>query len=561
MICSQRDGILQVAVPLRKGYGPAPVLMRKLQSIGPRLGSKVDESRRRPEPALEKSDPLLGELFGNYILEDLLGSGGLGSVYLGRHRLLGTFVAVKIMPAEFEGDPSYAEQVKREARSIFRLKHPHIVDFYEFGHVGEFYYLAAEFVDGLDLARALENYRRHGELIPVKDVVRIAGQVADALDYVHAHGVIHRDIKPSNILLDKRGHAVLTDFGMARVTSDETEAVFLGTAYYISPEQAVSPANAVPQSDLYSLGVALYQMLTGRLPFEGDTPVTVALKHISEPPPSPRLATRGLPLAVEQVVLRALSKEVEARYQTGAELMAAMEKAFEEPDAVQQEAEEHAAAQRRPISVRSLIRTVREEPAPEQAYGPGDLLAALRALPGAPVVGRILAVVALCAVLVVAALLGAPILRGLRDRPAATPLLPAAMPAAPPNVRMIYDGTSVTLVNVSSAPISLDAVSFESVAEGGTPVRTFSADSWSRFAISPITALPAGSCLQVIRSGTTRTRPAACDSVQGWIAPSKQQYFWIGGEDSSAFRIVQGDSIVYTCQIADGQCEFYLPQP
>jgi hypothetical protein len=558
--------------------------MRKLQSIGPRLGSKVDELRRQPEPASEKSDPLLGELFGSYILEDLLGSGGLGSVYLGRHRLLGTFVAVKIMPAEFEGDPSYAEQVKREAKSIFRLKHPHIVDFYEFGHVGEFYYLAAEFVDGLDLARALENYRRHGELIPVKDVVRIAGQVADALDYVHAHGVIHRDIKPSNILLDKRGHAVVTDFGMALVTSDDVEAVFLGTAYYISPEQAVSPANAVSQSDLYSLGVVLYEMLSGRLPFEGETPVTVALKHISEPPPSPRLATRGLPLAVEQVVLRALSKEAGARHQTGAELMADLEKAFEEPDADQLETAERAAAaaeedvgeapdaspataQRRPVSVRSLIRRVRQERAdrkatgPEQANGPGDLLAALRSLPGAPVVGRMAAVVALCAVLVVAALLGAPRLRGLRDRPAATPLLPAAVPPAPPNVRMIYDGTSVTLVNVSSAPISLDAVTFQSVSDGGTPVRAFSADSWSRFAISPITALPPGGCLQVIRSGTTRTRPAACDSVQGWVAPSNQQYFWIGGEDSSAFRIVQGDSIVYSCQIAHGQCEFYLPQP
>lgn len=562
-----------------------------------------------------KPDPLLGQQFGNYVLEQLLGSGALGSVYLARHHLLGSYVAVKVIEAEFEDDPAHAKHVKREARSLLELKHPHIVRFFEFGIVGNLYYLAVEHVDGVDLARALANYARYNELIALEDATRIVERIAGALDYVHSQGVIHRDVKPSNILLDKGGRPVLTDFGLARILSEDTEGSFLGSAHYMAPEQVISSANAVPQSDLYALGVVLYQMLTGALPFDGDTPMSIALKHINEPPPAPRSVYRDLHPALEQVILRALSKEVESRYQSGAALVAALHGALEEVARAPQADDERAvtppegnggpvpvarrhSADRPSISSRSLLQVVGQKQAEpkssvaEQVRRPERPAISVRRPPAGILAGGALLLVVLCVVAAAALLRG--VLKPAASQapdvtpsvlesatavvaesvPPPTPVPPTATPAAPqvapqnapqdalPNVEMVYDDTAVTLINVSGAPMSLAGVIFECVSDDGSHSCAFSASEWDRFAYYPISALPAGDCYQVVRHGKPRSKPPACDAVQGWVSLSDRgQIFWMEGQRNFAFRIVQNGEAVHSCPVDAGQCAFYLPQP
>lgn len=594
-------------------------------------------------------DSLLGKQLGNYVLLELQGRGGLGRVYFARHRLLGTHVAVKVIGAELQHDPDHAQRFKREARSVFRLKHPHIVDFYEFGVVEDLYYLAVEHVDGADLGWALQDYARNGELIALEDAVRIVEQMASALDYVHAQGVIHRDIKPSNILLDRQARAVLTDFGMARVMSERTEATSFGSAQYIAPEQAISSAKAVAQSDFYSLGVVLYRMLTGTLPFEADTPMSLALKHISEPPPAPRSVNPDLHPALEQVVLRALSKEVEKRFQTGAALVKAFHGALDEASAAQRAARAGAPAappagpghpsartahpdQALRISSRSLQQVVgikqadRKTLATREPSRTRELASSLLRFRATPVLGPAFWVGVLCAVLVVAWVRGAALLaRPEQPLPAAhvvqsatrlpaesgptvtiallaapatdtapltapptappeaqpiaatdaptiatetpAPPAPAATqtqsptPAPPANAQMIYNDAAVTVINISAASISLAGVTFQGVSDEGAVTASFSASSWSRYTYHPITALPAGHCFQVRRYGASSSKPPACDRLQGWIVTGdRAQHFWRGGSGSSAFRIVQNNSIINTCRVADGRCAFYLPQ-
>lgn len=276
-------------------------------------------------------DPFIGTRMGDYDIESLLGRGGMARVYQGYDANLDRYAAVKVIDAMLiSGDDSqeYYERFQREARSIARLRHPNIVGVYQFGQVNDQYYMAMVFIKGRDLRFVLKDHVKAGTLMAPTLVLKIMRAMTSALDYAHSEGVIHRDIKPSNILVMEDGTAILTDFGLALNTSDGTIGNTFGSAHYIAPEQAVSSAHAVPQSDMYSLGICLYEMLTGSVPFDDASAMSVALKHLSEPPPPPSDLNPTITQDVEAVVMRSLEKEPGDRYETCADFLQDLEDAM-----------------------------------------------------------------------------------------------------------------------------------------------------------------------------------------------------------------------------------------
>jgi serine/threonine protein kinase len=273
-------------------------------------------------------DTLTNRQLDEYRVLALLGQGGMARVYLAEDIRLGRNVAIKVIDRPFREEPAYIERFEREAQAIARLEHPHIVRLYRYGETKRLFYMAMQFVEGADLGAILESYRREGRLIPPRDALAIVRDVGAALDYAHHKGVIHRDLKPSNILLSLDGRAYLTDFGLALLATTPTLGQTFGTPQYISPEQASTSGEVLPQSDLYSLGVILYEMFTGTLPFGGRGPLQIALQHRDEPPPDPRHRRPDLDPAVAAVILTALAKSPAARYQNGAALTHALESAL-----------------------------------------------------------------------------------------------------------------------------------------------------------------------------------------------------------------------------------------
>jgi serine/threonine-protein kinase len=229
-------------------------------------------------------------------------------------------VALKILREQYASDREFIERFTREARAAEGLQHPNIVPVYESGRDGALYYIAMEYIRGMDLK---DHLRRLGRL-EAADAERIARAVCDALDYAHRQGIVHRDIKPQNILIALDGTVKVADFGIARALSSLTitqPGTMLGTVQYLSPEQARG-APVGRTSDIYALGVVLYEMLTGRVPFEGDTPITIALKHIHDPTPRARAIQPDVPLRLEGVIVKAMAKRGDARYRSAREMAA-----------------------------------------------------------------------------------------------------------------------------------------------------------------------------------------------------------------------------------------------
>ncbi len=258
---------------------------------------------------------MLGEtIAGRYELEELVGHGGMSSVYKARDSLLERNVALKILHEQYNADEEFVERFKREARSVAQLQHPNIVTVIDRGEEGRRQYIVFEYVDGENLKELVV---RKGRL-DVREALEIALEVARGLAFAHEHGVVHRDVKPQNVLLNGDGGAKVTDFGIARTVDVEgmTETgMVLGTSNYIAPEQASGkPVDA--HTDVYSLGVVLYELLAGEVPFPGESFVAVAMKHVHEPPPN-LLEKRGdVPLRLAEAVDRALEKDPEQRFPT-----------------------------------------------------------------------------------------------------------------------------------------------------------------------------------------------------------------------------------------------------
>jgi serine/threonine protein kinase len=273
-----------------------------------------------------KDDPLIGKQLANFLIERVLGRGGMAQVYYGQDVKLQRPVAIKVIDARYRGKPAYAQRFVKEARAVARWRHENIMQIYYADDQDGLYYYVMEYIDGQDLASVLASCSAEGELISPEDVLRIGHAIANALDYAHQRGIIHRDVKPSNVLVANDGRIVLGDFGLALDMQEGSSGEAFGSPHYIAPEQARRSSDVVPQSDLYSLGIILYEMLTGVVPFDDESPTSVALQHITQPPPSPLKYNPRLGPAVEAVLLRALSKTPKDRFQSGADLLAALEK-------------------------------------------------------------------------------------------------------------------------------------------------------------------------------------------------------------------------------------------
>lgn len=284
-------------------------------------------------------------LGGRYEIHRRLARGGMAEVFLARDQALDRPVAVKILFPEFATDPAFVERFRREAQSAANLSHPNIVGVYDWGSEGGTYYIVMEFVDGQSLAEVV---RSSGPLHP-RRAAEVIFEVAGALGFAHQRGVVHRDVKPGNVLISTAGVAKVTDFGIARALSgpadDLTQAgSVMGTATYFSPEQAQG-FQVDARSDLYSLGVVLYEVLCGRPPFMGDSPVAIAYKHVQEWPPRPSQFVTGVPVGLESVILKLLAKKPEQRYRSADDLRADLRRFLDgQPTLAEQELAQPAAA-------------------------------------------------------------------------------------------------------------------------------------------------------------------------------------------------------------------------
>jgi eukaryotic-like serine/threonine-protein kinase len=267
---------------------------------------------------------LIGKkLGGRYEILERIGGGGMALVYKGHDLLLHRKVAVKVLRQQYVHDEDFIRRFRREAQAAASLSHPNVVSIYDVGQEGEIHYIVMEYIEGT----TLNDLIKEKAPLQVEEAVHYASQIADALDHAHHNEIIHRDIKPHNILIGKNGRIKVTDFGIARAATSSTitqTGSVVGSVHYFSPEHAKG-TNTGEKSDLYSLGIVMYQMLTARLPFLGESPISVALKHLQEDVEEPRKVNPLIPQSVENVILKAMRKKPEERYQSAKQMQADLE--------------------------------------------------------------------------------------------------------------------------------------------------------------------------------------------------------------------------------------------
>ena len=256
-------------------------------------------------------------LGGRYTVQDKIGTGGMATVYRGVDEVLGRTVAIKTMLPQYAADESFAARFKQEAQAAAALQSPYIVSVYDWGKDGDTYYIVMEYLRGIDLKSGI---RRHGALDPQK-VAQIGSQIAQALSIAHKHDIIHRDIKPQNIMVQQDGNIKVMDFGIARAKNSHitTDNSVLGTAHYVSPEQTQGK-DLGPTTDIYSLGIVMYEASTGRVPFDGDDAISVALKQVNEQPLPPSQINPAVDPSLEGIILKCMQKNPADRFQTADEL-------------------------------------------------------------------------------------------------------------------------------------------------------------------------------------------------------------------------------------------------
>ena len=274
---------------------------------------------------------LIGKTLGNYRVVEHLGRGGMATVYKAYQPALERYVAIKVIHEQLASqDEQFFKRFRREAKAVASLHHPNIVPVFDFGVEGNIPYMVMEYLEGHSLKAVLQAANERGETMPLEEVRHILKDLAGAVDYAYQQGIVHHDIKPDNVMITTKGHVILTDFGIAKIaggTQVTTMGAVLGTPAYMSPEQGKGERGD-QRSDVYALGILLFEMVTGRVPFDADTPLAVIFKHISDPLPLPRSLNPAIPQRVEQVILKALAKNPDDRFQTTGLLAQALENAI-----------------------------------------------------------------------------------------------------------------------------------------------------------------------------------------------------------------------------------------
>lgn len=319
-------------------------------------------------------EKLIGTSLGQYRIIEQIGVGGMATVFKAYQAALDRYVAVKVLPAQHALTPGFSERFTREAKAVAQLNHPNILPIYDFGQEGDLSYIVSKYVSAGTLKERMDTP------LSLQEAARFIEQLAGALDHAHRRGILHRDVKPSNVLVDEGDWTLLTDFGLAKIIAGESQltgsGVGIGTPAYMAPEQIIG-TEADHRSEIYALGVILYEMLTGRAPYEAETPMAMALKHVQEDPPLPRQLNPDLPEAVERVILKAMAKEPEHRYHSAGEMAQALTQALE--------------ASATPATQQKAITPPAAPPAPlpqdtgREATRPGDLSTELqKPVPGLP---------------------------------------------------------------------------------------------------------------------------------------------------------------------------------
>ncbi len=268
---------------------------------------------------------LAGKTLGQFRIVERIGSGGMATVFKAYQPALDRYVAIKVLPAYHARDPIFVKRFEQEARSVAKLAHPNIVQIHDFGEQDNITYIVMEYVDSGTLKDRIK------KALPVPEAADYIIQAAEGLDCAHRNGIIHRDVKPANILLRKDGHLLLSDFGIAKILEGTTNltrvGTGIGTPQYMSPEQGMGQA-VDRRSDLYSLGIVFFHCLTGRVPFQADSPLTITVKHINDPLPVEKLTAEGVPNPIVQVVLQMTAKQPYERYQSADALVDALTSAL-----------------------------------------------------------------------------------------------------------------------------------------------------------------------------------------------------------------------------------------
>lgn len=548
-------------------------------------------------------DPLIGQQLANFHVERLLGQGGMATVYYGQDVKLQRPVAIKVIDKRYGNDTASGKRFISEARMMAQWRHENIIQIYYADDDQGFSYYVMEYVDGQDLSTLMGMHAEENELMPVADVLRISTAVANALDYAHHQGVVHRDIKPSNILIARDGRVLLGDFGMALEVKDRSMGSIFGTPHYISPEQARWSADAVPQSDLYSLGVILYEMITGVTPFNDPSPASIALQHISEAPPLPRSINPEISIGVESVLLKALKKDPKDRYQSGAKLMAALDKAFKITDSSSK-----LSLPPLPIGVPTIPRSstpieqiakrrrIDDFPPPTSQKKKKNtwvyILFILLFLLGigtwywmnnypASIMGIPIAIFTPAPPIQTdVPVLPTQTLPGPSDTPTQEPatLTPEpsqTMEASFPiptikypdgnNFTLFWDETSFILLNRSRTRRSYSGFTFERLDASGSPTDRFHGYDW--FDIN-LKHLPSKTCLSIyaVEGNKDFDYLRSSDCIYGILAIARPNFvkeqekiFWSTKDGSTQFRMLWLNEEVARCEIAAGICEVYIP--
>ncbi len=499
----------------------------------------------------DRPDPLIGQHLGDYTIQGLIGRGGMARVYEGYDEKLGRRAAVKVMEIYHEHGDELTQRFIREARAVANLDHPGIISVYQFGEGQDLYYMAMKYVEGRTLLSILKQLRQQNKFLDQRHVANIISEVSAALDYAHSRGVIHRDIKPSNIMLTTENRAVLTDFGLTmQVGADTTQGTAFGTPRYIAPEQAISSQKSVPQSDIYSLGVVLYEMAAGRAPFDDESPMSLALSHITNAPPLPQSVRPDLPHPVQTVILKALEKRPENRWPTAMAMAQALREAYDgkEPDVVL--SDEQLELPQLAVSQAAAAGTI---PAPlaegdRTALKPPPVLRPRWTTPRLP---RWLWAAPVLLVLV----LGGFGLYNMMPKVAAPAgSSPLATPEVPPHVRLIYSKDTFAVYNATGQPVSLENVIFVRDDPAARPYEA------SRFG-DRHKALPAGQCLRIkMDKVDDRAFPQVCGpQIKAQIFQDPSAIFWAMRDDKdpvTTFLVKRGDRTLQTCSMRLNTCEF-----